>query len=104
MITITGEALTKLIAHNKDNKTLRIKVEGGGCSGMLRVMEFIDAASIGAKDIRHVFVGLDVVIDPKSSLFLNSTMLDYSDDLNDGGFKWITPDSRTCGCGSSFSV
>jgi iron-sulfur cluster assembly protein len=46
-----------------------------------------------------------VVIDPKSALFVSGSLLDYSDDLQKGGFKVTNPNAVAhCSCGESFSA
>ena len=46
-----------------------------------------------------------VVIDPKSALFVSGSELDYSDDLQSGGFKVKNPNAVvTCSCGESFAA
>jgi iron-sulfur cluster assembly protein len=48
---------------------------------------------------------LKVLIDKKSLLYLIGTELQYTSGLNGKGFEWVNPNaSRSCGCGSSFSV
>jgi iron-sulfur cluster assembly protein len=49
--------------------------------------------------------GVRVVIDPKSALFVSGSELDYSEDLQQGGFKVSNPNaSVTCSCGESFAA
>ena len=49
--------------------------------------------------------GIDLVIDAISAEVLAGSMVDYSDDLNQGGFKLTNPNAkRSCGCGKSFEV
>ena len=46
-----------------------------------------------------------VVIDPKSALFVSGSELDFSDDLQKGGFKVSNPNAVAhCSCGESFSA
>jgi iron-sulfur cluster assembly protein len=48
---------------------------------------------------------LKVLIDKKSLLYLIGTELQYTSGLNGKGFEWVNPNaSRSCGCGSSFSI
>ena len=81
---------------------LRLGVKGGGCSGLSYVIDF------GVKkehDKVHTGYGFDVYIDPKSSLYLEDTELDYEGGFMGSGFKFVNPNaSNTCGCGESFSV
>ena len=82
---------------------LRIKVAGGGCSGLSYKLDH-DAES-NADDRVYEFDGLRVFVDLKSSLYLAGMTVDYSDDLLDAGFKFINPNAQhSCGCGESFSV
>jgi iron-sulfur cluster assembly protein len=49
--------------------------------------------------------GVNVVIDPKSALFVSGSELDWSDDLQQGGFKVSNPNALvTCSCGESFAA
>ena len=46
-----------------------------------------------------------VVIDPNSALFVSGSELDFSDDLQQGGFKVKNPNAVvTCSCGESFAA
>ena len=73
---------------------LRVKVIGGGCSGLSYKMD-LDQKRDGAR----------LIVDRKSYLYLNGTELDYSDDLMHAGFNLRNPNvKRTCGCGASFGV
>ncbi len=82
---------------------LRIAVVGGGCSGLQYKMDLVD----GPRD-RDILVpsnGVNVVIDPKSALFVSGSELDFSDDLQQGGFKVGNPNAVvTCSCGESFAA
>ena len=82
---------------------LRIAVIGGGCSGLQYKMDLVD----GPRD-RDILVpsnGVNVVIDPKSALFVSGSELDFSDDLQQGGFKVSNPNAVvTCSCGESFAA
>lgn len=82
---------------------LRIAVVGGGCSGLQYQMDLVD----GPRD-RDLLVEsneVTVVIDPKSALFVGGSELDYSEDLQHGGFKVSNPNAAvTCSCGESFAA
>ena len=82
---------------------LRIAVVGGGCSGLQYQMDLVD----GPRD-RDIVVDSNqvrVVIDPKSALFVGGSELDFSDDLQHGGFKVSNPNAAvTCSCGESFAA
>ena len=81
---------------------LRVKVVGGGCSGLTYKMD-IDQRRDGDKVFERD--GARLVVDRKSFLYLNGTVLDYHDELMSAGFVLQNPNvKRSCGCGSSFIV
>ena len=82
---------------------LRVAVVGGGCSGLQYKMDLVDGPA--NRDIMVESNGVRVVIDPKSALFVTGSELDYSDDLQQGGFKVTNPNAVvTCSCGESFAA
>ena len=103
-ITLSDNATMKILSLVADapEKGLRVKVVGGGCSGLQYRMD-IDAPHPGDKIFERD--GAKVVVDRKSFLYLNGTELDFADGLMATGFTLHNPNvKRTCGCGASFSV
>src|SRR5262245_15425691 len=81
---------------------LRVKVVGGGCSGLTYKMD-LDEIRQGDKVFERG--GAKLVVDRKSFLYLNGTILDYQEGLMSSGFNLQNPNvKRSCGCGSSFIV
>jgi iron-sulfur cluster assembly protein len=106
MIEITDSAAKKIhqLVDSKGatDAGLRVKVVGGGCSGLTYKMD-LDLPRDGDKVFEHE--GAKLVIDRKSFLYLNGTVLDYSEELMSSGFNLQNPNvNRSCGCGSSFVV
>jgi iron-sulfur cluster assembly protein len=86
-----------------EHGALRIAVVGGGCSGLQYKMDLVDGPA--NRDIMVITSEVRVVIDPKSALFVSGSELDYSDDLQSGGFKVKNPNAVvTCSCGESFAA
>ncbi|HTO56026.1 MAG TPA: iron-sulfur cluster insertion protein ErpA [Myxococcota bacterium] len=82
---------------------LRLKVVGGGCSGLQYQLMFDD--KVGDWDQKSEEHGVPVVVDSKSAVYLLGTKIDYVDDLNGAGFKIENPNATsTCGCGQSFGA
>ena len=103
-ITLTDTAALKILSlvGGATEKGLRVKVVGGGCSGLQYRMD-LDAPKPGDKVFERD--GAKLVIDRKSFLYLNGSELDYADSLMATGFSLQNPNvKRTCGCGASFSV
>jgi iron-sulfur cluster assembly protein len=100
-----AQRLTSLLTRQgrAENGALRIAVVGGGCSGLQYKMDLVDGPA--NRDILVTSNEVRVVIDPKSALFVTGSELDYSDDLQQGGFKVTNPNAVvTCSCGESFSA
>jgi iron-sulfur cluster assembly protein len=86
-----------------ENVFLRMGVKGGGCSGMSYSLEF--DTELGPHDKEFEIEGIKVVVDKKSYLYLNGTMLDYVTQGLTGGFTFVNPNAKSsCGCGTSFSA
>lgn len=85
-----------------DQHGLRIAVVGGGCSGFQYKLKF-DTEKDGDRVVS--FDGVRVMVDDFSMPYIAGTTLDYVEGLHGAGFRFDNPRaSRTCGCGSSFSV
>ncbi len=105
-IEISENAVKKIQAllaqQEKEAQGLRVKVVGGGCSGLSYKMD-LDVLRDGDRVFERDSV--KVLVDRKSFIYLRGTELDYADGLMDSGFKLQNPNvKRSCGCGSSFSV
>jgi iron-sulfur cluster assembly accessory protein len=82
---------------------LRMKVVGGGCSGLQYQLSF--DPNLKENDDQVESAGVRVVVDEKSALYLVGTTLDYVDSLMESGFKIQNPNAKnSCGCGQSFSA
>lgn len=108
MIGLTERAakeVARIIDEQKlpDGTALRVGVKGGGCSGFSYTLGFDD--SISEVDQVTELLGVRIVCDPKSFLYLNGTEIDFEDNLMGRGFKFGNPNAaKSCGCGESFSV
>jgi iron-sulfur cluster assembly protein len=108
-LQVTAKALARIRAAlakegiSPDEGGLRLGVMGGGCSGLSYSIKFDTRPR--ERDRIFTFDGVRVFIDPKSFIYLHGTTLDYEETLMRQGFNFINPNStRSCGCGSSFSL
>ena len=86
-----------------DSHGLRLKVVGGGCSGLRYELAFDER--VNENDTELEIGGVRVIVDEKSALYLVGTTLDFVDTLQESGFKMINPQAKsTCGCGESFGA
>ena len=82
---------------------LRVAVIGGGCSGLQYKMDLVDGPA--NRDILVQSGNVNVVVDPKSALFVSGSVLEYSNSLQHGGFKVTNPNAVAhCSCGESFAA
>ena len=107
LISVTETAARKLESlleeKGKPEGALRLAVIGGGCSGLQYVMDLVDGPK--ERDILVPISNVRLVVDPKSALFVSGSVLDFSDDLQKGGFKVTNPNAQAhCSCGESFSA
>lgn len=100
-----GERLRELLEREGKGEGfgLRMKVVGGGCSGLRYELSFDDQVSeVDSKIVAH---GVHVIVDEKSALYLVGTTLDFVDTLQETGFKIQNPNAtNSCGCGESFAA
>ena len=98
-----GDKVRALIAREKQGELLRIAITGGGCNGLSYKLRFTADPKRG--DIRVWTAEVAVLVDPKTALYLKGTVLDYSDRMVGGGFKFSNPNAKaSCSCGESFSI
>jgi len=98
-----GVKVRALIARQQEGEYLRVAISGGGCNGLSYKLKFAPAPKRG--DILIRSAGAAVLVDPKTALYLKGTVVDYSDKLIGGGFKFTNPNAKaSCSCGESFSV
>ena len=107
LVKVTEKAGTKLTSlltrQGRPQGALRVAVIGGGCSGLQYKMDLVDGPA--NRDIMVESAGVRVVVDPKSALFVSGSLLDFSEDLQKGGFKVTNPNAVAhCSCGESFSA
>jgi iron-sulfur cluster assembly protein len=99
-----GARLSSLLRkQGREQGALRVAVIGGGCSGLQYKMDLVDGPA--NRDIMVESQNVRVVVDPKSALFVSGSVLDFSDDLQKGGFKVTNPNAVAhCSCGESFAA
>ena len=107
LIGVTENAARKLASlleeKGQPDGALRLKVIGGGCSGLQYVMDLVEGPK--ERDILVPTQNVHLVVDPKSALFVTGSELNFSDDLQSGGFKVTNPNAIvTCSCGESFAA
>lgn len=89
--------------RGKPTAGVRIGVRSKGCSGLSYTLEFADKQEPMDEVIETA--GIKLLIDPKASLFLIGTEMDYEEEKLKSGFVFRNPNEKgRCGCGESFHV
>ncbi len=107
MINLTDSAASQikslLETQGKEDARLRVFVAGGGCSGFQYGMSLEEAPMEG--DVEIAINGINVIIDPRSAMYVEGAEVDFvNDGLMGGGFKIDNPNAKSsCGCGHSFT-
>lgn len=106
-INITDQAADqiKLLLSQRDKESygIRVGVKKGGCSGLAYTIEYADEAAKFEDIVEEK--GVRVLIDPKASIYLIGTTMDYVEEKMKSGFVFVNPNEKgRCGCGESFHV
>jgi iron-sulfur cluster assembly protein len=106
-IAITEAAALRIKAlmakRGKPSVGIRIGVRSKGCSGMSYTVEFADEKTAYDEVVEQN--GVTVLIDPKATMFILGTEMDYVEEQMKSGFVFRNPNEKgRCGCGESFHV
>ncbi|EME69020.1 hypothetical protein H261_15562 [Paramagnetospirillum caucaseum] len=106
-MTITDAAAERVKAllakRGKPSVGIRIGVRSKGCSGMSYTLEYADEKSQFDEILEDK--GVTVLIDPKATMFILGTEMDFVEDKMQSGFVFKNPNEKgRCGCGESFHV
>ena len=107
MIRLSESAAAKIrqliVAKPREGDALRVRVKAGGCNGLRYELAFDSEAAESDSEFQQR--GVRILVDAKSVPYLSDITLDYTDGLNESGFKILNPNAEsTCGCGESFGV
>ncbi len=105
MLTATAVERVKALLdkRGKPSAGIRIGVRTKGCSGLSYTLEYADAKGPADEVVEQD--GVTVLIDPKASMFIFGTEMDYVEEKLQTGFVFRNPNEKgRCGCGESFHV
>jgi iron-sulfur cluster assembly protein len=99
-----AERVRELMAQRgKPSAGIRVGVRTKGCSGLSYTLEYADEK--GTHDEVVSDKGVTVFIDPKATMFILGTRMDFVADKLQSGFVFTNPNEKgRCGCGESFHV
>jgi iron-sulfur cluster assembly protein len=95
--------VNRYLAKRAKGIGVRLGVKTTGCSGLAYKLEYVDEQL--PEDVVFEDRGVRVLVDPKSLPYIEGTVLDYTREGLNEGFKFSNPNERDrCGCGESFRV
>lgn len=82
---------------------VRVGVRNAGCAGMAYTLNYVDAAVPGDDHVEQD--GVQVFVEPKATLFLLGTVMDFEETDLKAGFTFRNPNQTgECGCGESVQL
>lgn len=107
-INLTPKAIKRLqeivAKGGNDVVGVRVSVEQKGCTGYAYKIDYIK--DVQPNDIKlNPAEGVTLYIDPKASLILYGSTMDYVTEQLSSRFEFVNPNEKgRCGCGESFHV
>ena len=103
LTAVAAEKVAALLAQEgRDDLSLRVAVQPGGCSGLRYQLYFDDRAMEG--DTVTEFGSVKVVTDKMSTPYLMGATVDFVDTIQKQGFTIDNPNAGgSCACGDSFN-
>jgi len=107
-ITVTEAAVERVRAlldkRGKPSFGVRVGVRTRGCSGMTYTLEYADEKG-PADEVVEPAQDVKILIDPKASMFVFGTEMDFVEEKLQSGFVFRNPNEKgRCGCGESFHI
>ncbi|MDR3372756.1 MAG: Fe-S cluster assembly scaffold SufA [Ancalomicrobiaceae bacterium] len=107
VVSLTDAAANRVkdIIDNSDTPIagLRLGIEKGGCAGMSYKLDYVRDPD--PKDDVVEDRGVKVFIDPKATMFLLGTVMDFEQTKVSSGFVFKNPNEvSACGCGESVEL
>ena len=108
LLSVTSEAtkqIKKILSDApKDIDSIVLGVDKSGCSGYSYKLDLANSKNLENFDL-IIKDDAKIFIDPKATMFLIGSTMDYKADKLSSRFVFENPNQKsTCGCGESFSV
>ncbi len=82
---------------------VRVGVKNAGCAGMAYTLDYVTEPVPGDDHVHDK--GVDVWVEPKATLFLLGTVMDFEESKMSSGFTFNNPNQEgACGCGESVQL
>ena len=99
-----AERITEIIEDSdKPVIGVRVGVKNAGCAGMAYTMDYVTEPVPGDDHVNDK--GVDVYVEPKATMFLLGTIMDFEQSKMSAGFTFRNPNQTgACGCGESVQL
>jgi iron-sulfur cluster assembly protein len=82
---------------------VRVGITNAGCAGQSYTLDYVSEPVPG--DDHVLDKGVHVYVEPKATLFLLGTVMDFEEDILRSGFTFTNPNQTgACGCGESVTL
>ena len=99
-----AERITEIMEDSdKPVVGVRVGVKNAGCAGMAYTLDYVTEPVKGDDHVSDK--GVDVYIEPKATMFLLGTVMDFEQSKMSSGFTFKNPNQTgACGCGESVQL
>jgi len=99
-----AERITEIIEDSdKPVIGVRVGIKNAGCAGVSYTLDYVTEAVAGDDHVADK--GVDVYIDPKATMYILGTLMDFEESKMSAGFTFTNPNQTgACGCGESVTL
>ncbi|MBN9361681.1 MAG: iron-sulfur cluster assembly accessory protein [Devosia sp.] len=106
-MSLTDAAVERINEIIEDSATpvvgVRVGIKDAGCAGQSYTLAYVSEPVQGDDHIEEK--GVHVYVEPKATLFLLGTVMDFEEDILKSGFTFKNPNQTgECGCGESVQL
>jgi iron-sulfur cluster assembly protein len=107
IMSLTDAAAERIneIIEDSDKPVIgvRVGVKNAGCAGMAYTLDYVTEPVKGDDHVSDK--GVEVFIEPKATMFLLGTVMDFEQSKMSSGFTFKNPNQTgECGCGESVQL
>ena len=107
IMSLTDAAAARINEIIEDSETpvtgVRVGVKNAGCAGMAYTLSYVNEPVQGDDHVEEK--GVHVFVEPKATLFLLGTVMDFEETVLSSGFTFKNPNQTgECGCGESVQL
>ncbi|WP_297103511.1 iron-sulfur cluster assembly accessory protein [uncultured Devosia sp.] len=107
IMSLTDAAAERIAEIIEDSEKpvigLRVGIKNAGCAGVSYTMDYVEAPNPGDDHVEDH--GVNVWVDPKATMYLLGTVMDFEATKMGSSFTFKNPNQTgACGCGESVTL